>query len=110
VLYRGLFSGEEAYGPATRLNFADEDLRQLFVEALHPELAQVDLRQLGAEFPPRGGIKLNIRGANGRLIREWIGKVENFAPRHFRTPGFPEAEKAAGPNKGQCNERRFSYR
>jgi len=51
VLYRGLFSGEEAYDPATGFNFADEDLRQLFVEALHPELVQGDLRQLSAEFP-----------------------------------------------------------
>jgi hypothetical protein len=93
--HRLMFCGEEANDSATGPYFAGEDLRQLFVEALHPELVQVDLRQLSAEFPSRGGIKLHVRGTNGRLIRKWIGKVENFAPRHFHTPGFPEAEKIA---------------
>jgi len=95
VLYRGLFSGEEAYDPATGLNFAGEDLRQLFVEPLHPEPIHVDLRQLGAELPPRGGIKLDICAPNNLLIRKWICKAENFAPRHSRSPGLPEAEKIA---------------
>jgi hypothetical protein len=75
--------------------FAGVDLRQLFVEALHPKLIQVDLRQLGAEFSSRRGKKLNIRGPNSRLIRKWICKAENFAPRHSRSPGLPEAEKIA---------------
>src|SRR5450631_367612 len=97
---RLMFCGEEANDSATGSYFASEDLRQLFVEALHPELVQVDLRQLSAEFPSRGGIELHVRGKNGRLIRKWIGKVENFAPRHFRTPGFPEAEKVARPQQG----------
>jgi hypothetical protein len=96
---RGHFPEDGAVG-ATRLNFAGEDLRQLFVEALHPELVQVDLRQLGAEFPARDGIKLNVRGTNGRLIMKRVGKVENLAPRHFRTPGFPEAEKITRPHQG----------
>jgi hypothetical protein len=95
MLYRRLFSGKEAYDPATGPNFTGVDLRQLFAETLHPELIQIDLRQLGAEFPPRGGIKLNVRRANSGLIRKWIRECENFAPRHFRTPGFPEAEKIA---------------
>jgi hypothetical protein len=72
------------------------------VETLHPELIQVDLRQLGAEFSARDRIKLNVRGTNGRLIRKWIGKVENFAPRHFRTPGFTEAEKVAARTRGNA--------
>src|SRR4030081_2582944 len=33
------------------IGFAGEDLRQLFVEPLHPEPIHVDLRQLGAELP-----------------------------------------------------------
>jgi hypothetical protein len=107
VLYRALFSGEEAYDPATGPDFAGEYVRQLFVETLHPELMQVDLRQLGAEFSSRRGKKLNIRRANGGLIRKWIRKVENFAPRHFRTPGFPETEKIARSTSGQCNDGDF---
>ena len=95
VLHRGLFSGEKAYDSATGFNFAGEDLWQLFVEALHPELMQVDLRQLGAEFSSRRGKKLNICGPNSRLIRKWICKAENFAPRHSRSPRLLEAEKIA---------------
>jgi len=102
VLYRALFSGEEAYDLATGPDFAGEDLRQLFAETLHPELIQVDLRQLGAEFTSRRGKKLNIRRANGGLIRKWIRKAENFAPRHFRTPGFPETEKLPGQQAGNA--------
>jgi hypothetical protein len=75
------------------------------VEALHPELMEIDLRQLGAEFTPPGGIKLNVRGTNGGLIRKWIGKVENFAPRHFRTPEFPESDRLLASPRRQCNER-----
>ena len=74
-------------------NVGQEDLRQLFAETLHPELIQVDLRQLGAEFSSRRGKKLNVCRPNGGLIRKWIRKCENFAPRHFRSPGLPEAEK-----------------
>jgi hypothetical protein len=70
------------------------------VEALHPKLVHADLRQIGAKFSSCRGEKLQIGGANSQLIRKWIGKVENFAPRHFRTPGFPEAEKAARPQQG----------
>ena len=93
VLQRWLICrGEEANHPAPGSYPAGVDLRQLFVEALHPELMEIDLRQLGAEFTPRGGKKLNVRGTNGGLIRKWIGKVENFAPRHFRTPEFPESD------------------
>ena len=96
VLQRWLMCiGEEADDPATWSYFAGVDLRQLFVEALHPELVQVDLRQLSAEFPSRGGIKLNVRGTNGRLIRKRVGKGEDFAPRHSRSPGLHEAEKIA---------------
>src|SRR5712692_3079017 len=95
MLYRRLFSGKEADDPATGSDFAGEDLRQLFVETLHPELIQVDLRQLGAEFSSRRGKKLNICGPNSHLIRKWICKAENFAPRHSRSPGRPEAEKIA---------------
>src|SRR5216684_8097520 len=96
VLQRWLICrGEEANHPATGSYLASVDLRQLFVEALHPELMQIDLRQLGAEFPFRGGVKLHVRVTNGRLIRKWIGKVENFAPRHSRSPGLPEAEAMA---------------
>jgi hypothetical protein len=102
VLYRALFSGEEADDPATGPDFAGEDVRQRFVETLHPQLIQVDLRQLGAEFSSRRGKKLNIRRANGGLIRKWIRKVENFAPRHFRTPGFPETEKLPGQQAGNA--------
>jgi hypothetical protein len=100
MLYRGLFSGQEADHPATGSDFAGKDLRQLFMETLHPELIQVDLRQLGAEFSSRRGEKFNIRRANGGLIRKWIRKCKNFAPRHFRTPGFTEAEKFARPQQG----------
>ena len=67
MLYRGLFSGQEADHPATGSDFAGKDLRQLFMETLHPELIQVDLRQLGAEFSSRRGEKFNIRRANGGL-------------------------------------------
>jgi hypothetical protein len=96
VLQRWLMCiGEEADDPATWPYFAGVDLRQLFVEALHPKLIQVDLRQLSAEFSSRRGKKLNIRGPNSRLIRKWICKAENFAPRHSRSPGLPEAEKIA---------------
>jgi hypothetical protein len=105
MLYRRLFPGEETDDPATRYDFAGEDLRQSFVETLHPELIQVDLRQLGAEFSSRRGKKFNICRANGRLIRKWICKCENFAPRHFRTPGFPEAEKIARPQQGVAMQR-----
>jgi hypothetical protein len=90
VLQRWLICrGEEANHPATGSYLACVDLRQLFVEALHPELMQIDLRQLGAEFTPRGGIELNVRGTNGGLIRKWICKAENFAPRHPVLPDFP---------------------
>ena len=95
VLHRWLFSGEKAYDSATGSNFAGVDLRQLFAEALHPELMQVDLRQLGAEFSSRRRKKLNICGPNSPLIRKWICKAENFAPWHSRSPGLPEAEKIA---------------
>ena len=45
VLHRRLmFCGEEANDSATGSYFAGVDLRQLFVEALHPELVQIDLR------------------------------------------------------------------
>src|SRR3982074_2728448 len=84
--HRLMFCGEEANDSATGLYFAGVDLRQPFVEALHPELVQVDLRQLSAEFPSRGGIKLNIRGPDSRLIRKWICKAENLAPRHSHSP------------------------
>jgi hypothetical protein len=60
------------------------------------------LRQFGAKFPSRRGKKLQICSSNGRLIRKWIGKVENFAPRHFHTPGFTEAEKVARPPKADA--------
>jgi hypothetical protein len=58
------------------------------------------LRQFGVKFSSRRGKKLQICSSNSRLIRKRIGKVENSAPRHFRTPGFPEAEKAARPQQG----------
>ena len=65
VLQRWLMCiGEEADDPATWPYFAGVDLRQLFVEALHPELIQIDLRQLGVEFTPRSGIKLDICSPN----------------------------------------------
>jgi len=106
VLDRWLFSGEKAYDSATGFNFAGVDLRQFFVEALHPELIQVDLRQLGAEFSSRRGKKLNICGPNSCLIGKWICKAENFAPGHSCSPGLPEAEKIAlSRRRRNCNER-----
>jgi hypothetical protein len=87
VLQRWLIlRGEEANDPATGSHPAGIDLRQLFVEALHPELIQIDLRQLGVEFTPRSGIKLDICSPNSRLIRERVRKGENFAPKHFNSP------------------------
>jgi hypothetical protein len=78
--------GEEANDPATGSHPAGVDLRQLFVEALHPELIQIDLRQLGVEFTPRSRIKLDICSPDSCLIRERVRKGENFAPKHFNSP------------------------
>src|SRR3954447_20380716 len=83
ILYRRLICiGEKANDPATRPYPARIDLRQRFVEALHPEPIQVDLRQLSLEAPPSGGVNLNISGANSRLIRNRVRKMENFARTH----------------------------
>ena len=108
VPYRRLLSGEKAYDLATGSDFAGEDLRQLFVETLHPELVQVDLCQLGAEFSSRRGKKLNIRRPNSGLIRKWISEAENFAPRHCRSPGFPRLKNCPATERA-IQRRRFSY-
>jgi hypothetical protein len=108
VLHRCRFCrGEEANYSATSLHCPSDNLRQILMEALHPKLVHADLRQFGAKFPSRRGKKLQICSSNGRLIRKWIGKVENFAPRHFHTPGFTEAEKVARPARANAMSNYF---
>jgi hypothetical protein len=43
---------------------------------------QVDLHQLGMEFATVGGKNLNVRSADGGLIRMRIGEGENRAAGH----------------------------
>jgi hypothetical protein len=83
VGHLGLISREKGEYLTIPTNRPFVDAWQIFLKALHPQLVQHDLRQLGSEFPFRGGKYLHIRGENGRRIRIRIGERENFAPGHF---------------------------
>jgi hypothetical protein len=69
----------------------------MLVETLHPKPVHADFRQFGAEIPFSGRKNLHVSGLNGRLAWKRVGKAENFAPRHFLTPGFPEAGRCLAP-------------
>jgi hypothetical protein len=83
VGHLGLICREEGEYLTIPTNRPFVDAWQIFFKALHPQLVQHDLRQLGSEFPFRGGKYLHIRGENCRRIRIRIGERENFAPGHF---------------------------
>jgi hypothetical protein len=66
VLHCGLICfGKEANRCSIGPHRSNVDSRQIFVSAVYPKLAHADLRQLGAEFSPRGGKKLHIYGPKG---------------------------------------------
>src|SRR5216684_1555282 len=75
--------GKEANRCSMGPDRSNVDSRQTFVSAVYPKLAHADLRQIGAELPLRGGEKLHIYGAKGRLIRKRVGKAKDFA-RYWR--------------------------
>jgi hypothetical protein len=59
---------------------AKQNSRKTFADALHPEPAQVDLHELGAEITLCGRTDPHpLAGSKGRLILTRISKLENAA-------------------------------
>jgi hypothetical protein len=64
------------------------DLRKLFLAALHPEMDQVDPDQFGTEMTAACDHGLDLRRANGFLIRIRIAKnpMRALSHRQFQRP------------------------
>jgi len=78
--------GKEWNRSANGPNRPSDYVRQVFVATLHPEPVQVDLHQLGAEFPFHRRKKLHVWNTKSPLIGKWVSKVENCARSHHCLP------------------------
>src|SRR5436305_1264349 len=83
VVQRGLTRlGEEGDCFPTRFDGERRNLREMLMEALHPEPAETDLRYLSLERACCGRIYFDIGGLDSRLAYKGISKTQDSGPRH----------------------------
>src|SRR3954453_15868780 len=82
VVNLGLIFGEEGEYLAVGIDRPPVNAREVFLGALHPQLVERDLRELGTEFPFGCREYLNVCRADMGRILQWINEIECFTTRH----------------------------
>jgi hypothetical protein len=102
-----MWIGKKANYFAAGLHRPDTQPRQTFLRALHPEPVQADLCQIGTEFSSCSWKQLQIRRANGGLIRKRVCERKYLAPGHHLSSSLDEV--VAGPHSRENIVNRSAY-